>query len=70
MFKRKVRGYRAAIRVETHRVAAEQLRQEDPETYQQILAMAEGEGAKAAASDPDAFVALFLAEAEKQGIIG
>ncbi len=63
MFQRKLRGYRAAFRVEEHRAAAEQLRREDPETYQRILEMAEGEAAEAATRDPDAFVALFMAAA-------
>jgi hypothetical protein len=70
VFRRKLRGYRAAFRVETHRAAAEQLRREEPETYRQILAMAEGEAAAAAARDPDAYVALFLAAAEDEGVIG
>lgn len=69
MFRRKLRGYRAAFRVEKHRAAAEQLRREEPEMYQQILGMAEGDAAEAAANDPDAFVALFLAAAEDEGVI-
>jgi hypothetical protein len=70
MFRGRLRGYRAAFRVETHRAAAEQLRREEPETYRQILAMAEGEAAVAATKDPDAYVALFLAAAEDEGVIG
>jgi hypothetical protein len=63
------RGYRAAFRVETHRAAAEQPRRESSQTYQQILTMAEGEAAEAAAKDPDAFVALFLAAAADEGVV-
>jgi len=65
-----LRGYKAAFKVETHRAAAEQLRREEPETYQQLLAVAEGEAAQAAARDPDAFVAIMLAELENQGTLG
>jgi hypothetical protein len=70
-------GVRAAFKVETYRAAAEQLRQDDPEMYLRILAGAEGEAASVAASYPDAFVALFLAEveaglaeAEAEGVTG
>ena len=69
MFRRRLRGYRAAFRVEQNRAAAEQLRRAEPETYQRILAMAEGEAAAAAEKDPDAFVALFMAEAEDAGLV-
>jgi len=69
-FGRKKRGYRAAFKVERHRAAAEQLRTEDPEVYRQILSQADGSTAEEAAGrDPDAFVALFLAEAEEAGVI-
>jgi hypothetical protein len=62
------RGYRAAFRVERYRAMAEQLRAEDRETYSQILAQATNTEAQAAAQrDPDAFVALFLAEAASSG---
>jgi hypothetical protein len=56
----KVRGYKAAIRVEQKRGAAVLLRQTDPLSYETILAMAEGEACDAARKDPDAYVALFL----------
>jgi hypothetical protein len=46
------------------------LRREDPELYDSILAQATGEAAQGAARDPDAFVALFLAEAADAGVIG
>ena len=57
MFLRRLRGYRAAFRVETHRKAAEQLRREEPEMYEQILGMAEGQR-KPRLRHLDAFVAL------------
>lgn len=57
-------AYRAAFRVELHRHAAEQVRTERPDLYAQILAQADGSEAEAAARrNPDAYVALFLAEA-------
>jgi hypothetical protein len=73
MFRRKARGYRAAIRVEKYRAAAEQLRREDPAIYDEILARAEREATRGRGGpprDPDAFVALFLAEAADAGVIG
>lgn len=67
---RRRRGYRAAFRVERYRAAAELLRVQDPETYRQIAAQADGSDAEGAArSDPDAYVALFLAEAADMGVI-
>jgi hypothetical protein len=67
---RRKRGYRAAFRVEKYRAAAEQLRTENPELYQQILSQADGSDAEEAARrEPDAYVALFLAEAEDEGLI-
>ena len=69
-FSRRKRGYQAAARVGRYRAAAEELRETNPETYQEILRQAEGSEAEAAAaSDPDAFVALFLA-AEDAGFGG
>jgi hypothetical protein len=56
----KVRGYKAAIRVEQNRAAAVLLRQTDPASYETILAMVDGEARDAARKDPDAYVALFL----------
>jgi hypothetical protein len=69
MLRRRLRGYRAAFKVEKYRAAAEELRRDEPETYQKILSMVEGEAAEGAARDPDAFVALFLAEAADHGVI-
>lgn len=67
---RRLRGYKAAAQVARWRSAAEQLRVEDPDTYAQILSQAEGgEAAEAAARDPDAYVALFLAAARDAGVI-
>jgi hypothetical protein len=61
----RLRGYKAAALVERYRATAAVLRQEEPEKYQEVLAMAKGDAATAAARDPDAFVALFLAAAEE-----
>jgi hypothetical protein len=62
------RGYRAAFNVERYRRAARQLQTSDPATYEQIVAQADGSEAEhAARRDPDAYVALFLAEANKIG---
>jgi hypothetical protein len=60
------RGYRAASRVGRYRATAQALREQDPETYHQILdTAADGSEAEAAARrDPDAYVALFLSHAE------
>lgn len=70
-FSRRKRGYRAAARVERYRAAAKELRETNPEMYRQIVHQADGSDAEAAATrDPDAYVALFLAEAEDAGIIG
>lgn len=70
-FSRKKRGYRAAFRVEKYRAAAEQMRIDDPEMYQTILSQADGSAAEEPARrDPDAYVAIFLAEAADEGIIG
>jgi hypothetical protein len=60
----RLRGYKATALVERYRATAALLRQEEPEKYQEVLAMAKGDAATAAARDPDAFVALFLAAAE------
>jgi hypothetical protein len=68
VFRRRLSGYRAAFRVAKHRQAAEQLRRQQPDLYQQILNSARGEAAEAAANDPDAYVALFLAAAEDQEV--
>jgi hypothetical protein len=55
---------RAAWKIETKRVRAEQLRVEDPDQYQQILGLAVGEGELFAEKDPDGFVAFVLADSE------
>jgi hypothetical protein len=66
-----MRSYRAAFRVEQNRAAAQELRRDDPDVYSQILAQATGTDAEEAARrDPDAYVALFLAEARDAGVIG
>jgi hypothetical protein len=63
------RGYSAAWRVEEYRAGAEQLRADDPETYWGIVSQADGSPAEEAAGrEPDAYVALVLAEAEKRGV--
>jgi hypothetical protein len=64
----KLRGYKAAIRVEQNRAAAVDLRQTDPALYKAILARAEGEAAETAKSDPDAYVALFLSFSRDEGL--
>jgi hypothetical protein len=57
------RSWRAGFRVENYREAAQTLRISDPDTYEKILANAHGtEAEDAAMRDPDAYVALFLAE--------
>ena len=62
------RGYRAAINVERYRFAARQLRMSDPLMFERILVQAEGSHAEdAARRDPEAYVSLFLAEADKAG---
>jgi hypothetical protein len=64
------KSYRAAFRVERYRAAAQELRRTDPDTYEEILAHAYGSPAEQAAmSDPDAYVALFLREAERAGLV-
>lgn len=64
------KSYRAAFRVEQYRAAAQELRRDDPETYWRIVEQATGSDAEAAARrDPDAFAALFLAEARDAGVI-
>jgi len=61
-FRRRAAGYRAAIRVERYRAHAVQLREDDPESYAQMLAQADGsEAEESARRDPDAYVALILA---------
>jgi hypothetical protein len=59
-----------AMRVERWRAAAADLRVNDPEMYQDILAQANSdpEAAAAAARDPDAYVAIFLSYAQKQRV--
>lgn len=64
-FSRRKAGYRAVIRSEQQRKAAEDLRRNNPELYREILAQADGtEAEEAARANPDVYVALFLAEAE------
>lgn len=67
-FGRRLRGYKAAARVESWRTRAEVLRATEPDTYQQILAQAAGDGEASAAAqrDPDAYVALFLSYAAEE----
>lgn len=68
-FSRRKRGYRAVIRAEQNRAAAEHLRRDNPAMYRQILAQADGTDAEEAArQNPDVYVALFLAEAGDAGI--
>jgi hypothetical protein len=70
-FRKRAAGYRAAINVEKHRGDAQALRRDDPALYEEILHQADGSEAEAAAQqDPDAFVALWLTEAERAGVIG
>jgi len=78
------KGVRAAARIERWRPVAEQLRASNPDLYARMLEQANWSEAKtgvaartsfsvsfsALAHDPDAFVALFLAEAERVGVIG
>jgi hypothetical protein len=61
---KRLRGYRAAIRVETWRKQAEELRREDPDMYEEILELTEAdpELAPAVRRDPNAWVALWLEE--------
>jgi hypothetical protein len=62
-------AYRAAFRVELHRHAAERLRREHPDLYNELLAQSEGSDAEAAARrNPDAYVALMLAELADAGV--
>jgi len=69
-FARKKRGYRAAIRVEKFRADAEFIRRSNPALFDQILSQASGTEAEAdARADPDAYVALFLAEAKDAGLV-
>jgi hypothetical protein len=77
------KGRRAAARIERWRPDAEQLRASNPDLYARILGQSNwseaelGAGARtsfsvsssATAHDPDAFVALFLAEAKRVGVI-
>jgi hypothetical protein len=65
---RRRRGYRAAFRVERYRAAAEHMRVHQLEMDREILSHAAGSEAESAAlRNPDAYVALFLAEAEDMG---
>ena len=69
LFRRRKESYRAAARVEEHREAAQALRTDHPEMYSNIVEQAKGTAAEAAAQrDPDAFVALFLAQAQDAGV--
>jgi hypothetical protein len=56
------RGLVAAGRARDYRLAAEEMRDSDPQHYQQILsfARADPEAAAAAKRDPDGYVAVFL----------
>jgi hypothetical protein len=61
-------AYRAGLQVEVWRAKAEAIRREDPELYHRILAEAasDANAASAAARDPDAYVALWLAAANSR----
>jgi hypothetical protein len=64
-----MRSYRAAFRVEGNRAAAEALRGDDPDLYRRIVEQATGSDAEEPMRrDPDAYVALFLAEAKDAGL--
>jgi hypothetical protein len=64
-FSQRRKGYRAAIHVEQYRSRAEQLRRDNRELFEQILARADGSDAEGAArQDPVAYVALFLKAAD------
>lgn len=64
-----VRRWRPAVRVERWRAAAVELRRNNPALYQAILARAtDPEAARAAAGDPDAYVAIFLSMMEESGL--
>ena len=70
-FSRRKAGYKAAVQVEHFRAASEDLRDNDPDLFRQILQQAAGSEADAAAErDPVAYVALFLSAAEDSGVIG
>jgi hypothetical protein len=65
-FGRKKSGYQAAIHVEQYRARAEQLRDEEPDLYKQILSQADGtDGEDAARRNPVEYVALFLKAADE-----
>lgn len=62
------RSYAAGFRVERNRAEAVALRENDPDTYWQIAAQADGGEAEAAARrDPDAYVAIFLSHVTEAG---
>lgn len=64
------KSLRAVGRVDRYRLAAESLRTDDPATYWGIVEGAAGSDVeKAARDDPDAYVALFLAELQDAGVI-
>ena len=68
-FGRKARGYKAAIRVERYRARAEQLRDDDPAEFKEILSQADGTDAEASARrDPIAYVALLMHAADDAGV--
>jgi len=61
---RRLRGYRAVAQVERYRPEAERLRRADPQLCALILEQSKGSQAEAAAArDPDAYGALYLANA-------
>jgi hypothetical protein len=67
-----LRRWRPAIRVEQWRAEAVNLRLNDPENYEWILAQAKSDpqaAAAAAARDPDAYVAIFLSHAHEIGAL-
>lgn len=67
---RRLKGYKAAANVARFRPEAERMRKEDPDTYEQILAQSRGGPSESAAQrDPDAYVALFIAEVRKRGYL-
>jgi hypothetical protein len=70
LFRQRAKSYRAAFRVEQNRAAAEALRNENPDLYRQMLEQASGSDVEEAArQDPDAFVALLIAEMRDAGVI-
>lgn len=67
--RQRARGYQAAIHVAQYRSRAEDLLDNDPDLYEQILAQANGtEAEEAARANPVEYVALFLKAADDVGV--